>query len=148
MVYHSKLTRIFAYICAVIIVAVLVSGMWAAIYLTLVYFGCIQSNLHSNGLLLFIVYTALIYMGRVIYLLIRFLKTLRGKLIYDSIGVSFELNRESTYLEWQALTKSKAYADCQIFVLFDNDGKHIFSIWELATGYGEFRDAFTKNCGI
>lgn len=147
MVYHSKLTQIFAYICAVIIICVLVAGAWSTIHLTLVYFGFISSKLHSNEWLLVILYVALLYCVRVSYLLFRFLKTLKGKLSYDSNGVDFELNEKRIQFRWEALAKSKNYADCQIFVLFNEKGEHVFSIWELASGYRGFKDAFHVNSG-
>lgn len=142
MVYHSKLTQVVAAICGIIIGCIVLSGLYAVSSLTLIYLGLIDSNLHSNAWLLIIVYGCFFYCCRVMYLFIRFFRTIAGKISFDSENVYFELGNKSQTFKWKDLTNSKAHADCQIFCLFDNDKRHIFSIWELANGYKEFRESF------
>jgi hypothetical protein len=147
MTYHSSLTRIIAYICAVIFLGILLSGGYAVVYFTLIYFGVIDSELHSSGWLLLIIYGSFLYVLRVCYLFQRFMKTLNGKLNYDSLGVTFKLGEISNSYTWKDISLSKGHADCQIFVVFGPNGEHVFTAWELATGYQDFRKAFQENVG-
>ena len=146
-VYHSKLTQIVACICGAIIFLVVVGGIYAVASLTLIYFGVIESKLHSNEWLLLIVYGSFVYCCRVAYLFYRFFKTLKGIIKYDIEKVRFELNGQTTTFQWKELARSREYADCQIFTLFDSHKAHIFTIWEFASGYEQFREAFSDATG-
>jgi hypothetical protein len=147
VVYHTKFTQVIAGVCGVLFAAILIGGIYATVGLTLIYFGLIDSKLHANEWILLIIYISFLYLLRVIFLFWRFAKTIKGKLEYTSAGVIFELDGNKTTFEWKDLTKSKEHADCQIFVLLNDKREHIFTIWELANGYKDFRNAFTESKG-
>jgi len=147
MVYHTKFTQVVAAICGIVFAAILVGGVYATVALTLIYFGVFESELHSNQWILIIIYISFLYLLRVIFLFWRFIKTIKGKLEFDASGVIFEDNGNKTAYAWSDLVNSKEHADCQIFVLLNNRKEHIFTIWELASGYKEFRNAFSEANG-
>lgn len=86
--------------------------------------------------------------GKFAYLMFRFLKTLNASFTFDSNGISLTNNGSTTVYSWNELDKSKEFTSCQIFCLIDSKDQHLFSVWEYADGYAEFRQMTAEHIGI
>ncbi|XQF90133.1 hypothetical protein ACOBV8_17105 [Pseudoalteromonas espejiana] len=82
------------------------------------------------------------------YLLVRFLKTLKLSFEFDENGIALNSENEVQHYAWDELKNSKDYPSCQVFCLLSKDGNHIFSIWEYAKNYSEFRKMALEKIGI
>lgn len=146
MVIHSKSVQILAYICAVILIPVYIFGSLALFYATY------KSTLNSDILVtLFIAVVTIVVSSfgyKSMYLLVRFLKTLKLSFEFDENGIALNSENEIQHYSWEELKSSKDYPSCQIFCLITKDGNHIFSIWEYATNYSEFRKVALGKIGI
>jgi len=146
MVIHSKSIRIFAYVCAAVLIPVYICGSLALFYTTY------KSIPHYDFLItLFIgvVSIAASFFGlKSMYLLVRFLKTLKLSLEFDENGIVLNSASSLQIYSWDALKNSKDYPSCQIFCLIDRDGNHLFSIWEYAANYDEFREMVLEKIDI
>jgi hypothetical protein len=146
MVEHSKATRILAYVCALILLPVYVTGPISLIILTLKRF-----HIADKPTVIFLVFLSvgMTYLcGKYFYLLVRFIKTIKKKVTFDDNGVVIENNAQVQKYSWYELRASREYPSCQIFCLIDAGGQHLFSIWEYANGYREFRQKMHEEVGI
>ena len=146
MVAHSKFVQILAYISAVILIPVYVFGSIALFYATY------NSTLNPDVLItLFIATVAIVvsFFGyKSMYLLIRFIKTLKASFEFDENGICLNFQSNSQKYTWDALKNSKDYQSCQIFCLIDDSGNHLYSIWEYASNYSQFRKLALEKIGI
>jgi len=146
MVIHSKFVRILAYVCAVILIPVYTFGSLALFYATY------KSTLNTDFLVtLFIAVVSVVvsFFGyKSMYLLVRFLKTIKFHFEFDEIGIALDSENEVRNYTWDELRSSKDYPSCQVFCLIDRGGNHLFSIWEYAKNYGEFRKMALEKIGI
>lgn len=146
MVVHSKSVQILAYICAVILIPVYIFGSLALFYVTY------KSTLNPDVLVtLFIAVVSVVvslFGYKSMYLLVRFLKTLKLSFEFDEKGIALHSENEVQYYSWDELKNSKDYPSCQVFCLLSKDGNHIFSIWEYAKNYSEFRKMALEKIGI
>jgi len=146
MVEHSKTTRVLAYICAAILLPVYIIGPIALILMA----GKRLSNADASTL--FILAALVIGMtylcGKYFFLMVRFLKSLKTKMTYDDQGIALYKGSETKRYSWSELKASREYASCQIFCLMDSSKMHLFSIWEYARGYREFRKKMYEEVGI
>lgn len=146
MVQYSNSVQIMAYICGVILLPVYALGPLSMIYLS--------SNRIADGdwqtlIFLFFLCSALVYFcGKYFFLLVRFLRSLKFSFTFDSKGIVLCKNEQSSFYAWSDLKNSKEYANCQMYCLVDSNGEHLFSIWEYADNYQEFRDAALVHIGI
>ncbi|MGY0594546.1 MAG: hypothetical protein ACW7DP_12200 [Paraglaciecola chathamensis] len=146
MVQHSSLTQIMAYVCAVILLPVYVLGPLSMVYLST---GRIADGNWQNLLFLACICATLVYFcGKNFFLMFRFLKTIKVTFTFDSQGITLLENGNSTFYLWCDLSKSKEYSSCQIYCLIAPSGKHLFSIWEYADNYQEFRAESLEKIGI
>lgn len=146
MVEHSKATRILAYVCALLLLPVYVVAPISLIILTLKRF---HSADKPTVIFLVLLSVGMTYLcGKYFYLLVRFIKTIKKKVTFDDIGVVIENDAQLQKYSWHELRTSREYPSCQIFCLIDAGGKHLFSIWEYANGYREFRQKIHKEVGI
>ncbi|MBA6339363.1 hypothetical protein H4J57_19450 [Colwellia sp. BRX8-7] len=146
MVSHSKFIQILAYVCAVILIPVYVFGSIALFYATY------KSTLNPDILItLFIAVLAIVvsFFGyKSMYLLIRFIKTIKGSFEFDENGICLNFQSNSQKYTWDELENSKDYPSCQIFCLIDDSGNHLYSIWEYASNYSQFRKLALEKIGI
>ncbi|WP_158681404.1 hypothetical protein [Pseudoalteromonas sp. T1lg88] len=146
MVKHSKNIQILAYVCALILLPGYSLGSIAICYIT--YKSWISQELYI-AILLSAFSGFLIYFSvQNFYLLCRFIKTLKINLEFDHNGIILCENGANKSYSWNELKKSKAYPSCQIFCLIDVNGNHLFSIWEYAKNYSEFRKIALEKLGI
>jgi len=100
-------------------------------------------------LFLMCICAALVYFcGKYFLLMLRFIKTLKVSFTFDSKGIVLLENGSSAFYPWSYLSKSKEYSSCQIYCLIDSSGNHLFSIWEYADSYQEFREIALEKIGI
>lgn len=146
MVEHSKTTRVLAYICAAILLPVYIAGPISLILLS----GKRFSNADaSTVILLAALCVGMTYLcGKYFYLMVRFLKNIKTKMTYDNEGIVLRKGTETKQYSWNDLRASHEYASCQIFCLMDLSQQHLFSIWEYASGYHEFRQKMHDEIGI
>ncbi|WP_215399177.1 hypothetical protein [Rheinheimera oceanensis] len=146
MVEHSKATRVLAYICAVILLPVYVSGPIALILIS----GKRLSNADASTVfILAALVIGITYLcGKYFFLMVRFLRSLKTKMTYDDQGIALYKGSETKRYSWNDLKASREYASCQIFCLMDSSKTHLFSIWEYASGYREFRQKMYEEVGI
>ena len=146
MVSHSKSIQILAYFCAVILIPVYAFGSMALFYATY------KSTLNPDILItLFITIVAIVvsFFGyKSMYLLIRFIKTIKGSFEFDENGICFNFQGSSHPYSWDELKNSKDYPSCQVFCLIDSSGNHLYSIWEYASNYSQFRKLALEKIGI
>lgn len=146
MVIHSKSVQILAYICAVILIPVYTFGSLALFYATY------KSTLNPDILVtLFIAVVSVVvslFGYKSMFLLVRFLKTLKFSFEFNENGIALNSENEVQNYSWDELENSKDYPSCQVFCLISKDGNHIFSIWEYATNYTEFRKMALEKIGI
>lgn len=146
MVYHSKLTQLLAYICAVLLIPVYVSGPFIVLYLAVFKHSVAQWYVIVL-LLLFLSYVS--YIGvRNLCLLVHFIRYIKRRIEFDENGIKLIENSDSEYFLWEQLIGSKEYSDCQIFCLIDSQGNHLFSTWEYAQNYKKFREFAYSKIGI
>lgn len=146
MVEHSKATRILAYVCAFMLLPVYVAGPISLIILTLKRF-----HITDRPTVIFLVFLSvgMTYLcGKYFYLLVRFIKTIKKKVTFDDNGVLIEHDTQAKKYSWYELRASREYPSCQIFCLIDAGGQHLFSIWEYANGYREFRQKIHEKVGV
>ncbi len=146
MVQHSKSVQIMAYICGAILLPIYALGPLSLVYLSS---GRVSDgDWQTLAFLIALCIVMLYFGGKYFYLLVRFLKSLKVFFTYDSKGVLLVKNGYSKFYEWSELTNSKEYPNCQIYCLINSNGEHLFSIWEYATGYQEFRNVALEKIGI
>jgi len=80
--------------------------------------------------------------------LIRFIKTIKGSFEFDENGICFNFQGSSHTYNWDELKNSKDYPSCQVFCLIDGSGNHLYSIWEYASNYSQFRKLALEKIGI
>ncbi len=146
MVEHSKNTRILAYICA----AILVPG-FSVFPVTFIYFlfEANESEFNAKVAILLLLVFAVSYMsGKYLFLLVRFISTLKVTLTFDNNGIQANKNEKIVFYSWEQLKNSKDYPSCQTFCLIDEQKRHIVSLWEYATNYPQFREVAHDKLGI
>jgi len=146
MVQHSSSTKIMAYVCAVILLPVYSLGPLSMIYLSSKRIA--DGDWQTLLFLICICATLVYFCGKWFLLLLRFIKTLKVNFTFDSKGIVLTENGSSTFYPWSDLSNSKEYASCQIYCLIDSNGNHLFSIWEYADSYQEFREEAFEQIGI
>ncbi|MBA6303073.1 hypothetical protein [Colwellia sp. MB02u-14] len=146
MVNHSKSVQVLAYICGVILIPVYIFGPFALFYATYKSMGNPEMLV---TVFIAVLSLALTYFGfKSLYLIIRFLKTLKVSFEFNAKGIVLNSSDCSNHYSWSDLESSKDYPSCQLFCLIDNKGNHLFSIWEYATNYLEFREVALEKIGI
>lgn len=146
MVQHSKKIRVVAYICAVILMPLYIGGPLSMIYLSAKRIP--EADISTSMFLIAICGILTFVFGKFAYLMFRFLKTLKVSFTFDENGISLTNNGKTEVYSWSELEKSKEYTSCQIFCLIDSKGQHLFSVWEYADNYAEFRQMTAEKIGI
>jgi len=145
MVQHSKKIRVLAYTCAVILMPVYIGSPLSMIYISA---NRIPEADVSTSIFLVVVCGVLTFVfGKFAYLMFRFLKSLKVSFTFNESGISLTNNGKTDVYSWRELEKSKEYASCQIFCLIDSKGQHLFSVWEYADNYAEFRQMTADQIG-
>jgi len=143
---HSFSVKFLAYICAVILLPVFIVGPFAYPYLMIT--NDVRYELGALSFLILICAVLAFCCIKSFYLMIRFFNTLNYKIEYDEDGIILYKNTFIAKFKWNELAKSKEYRSCQIFSLIDGNGKHLFSIWEYASNYNDFRQEIRLKTGI
>ncbi|UAA40326.1 hypothetical protein KIH87_08325 [Paraneptunicella aestuarii] len=146
MVEHSKIVKLLAYTCGVLLIPAFLGGAVAIPYIMLT--NDVKYELWPLVFLTFLSIGIAIYFIRNFYLLVRFIGTINHKFEFDENGITMLRDSQAFHLKWEALKRSKEYKDCQIFCLVDESGKHLISVWEYASNYSYFREMAKEKLGI
>lgn len=146
MIYHSRNTRILAYICAIILIPLF--GL-SPIFLGYMFYPRLaNADIPTIAFMIIITLVVWAWLWRNLFLFLRFLKTLSVECELQGEGVVIDNKGVKSYYPWKTLSRSKEYADCQIFCLVTSEGNHLLSIWEYAYGYGAIRAEAKERIGI
>jgi hypothetical protein len=135
-----------AYICAIILIPLF--GLSPVFLGWMFYPRFADADLSTIAFMVVITLIFWAWFWRNLFLFVRFLKTLSVECELQGDGVVVKDRGNKSFYRWESLSKSKEYADCQIFCLVTSDGNHLFSIWEYANGYGAIRAEAKERIGI
>lgn len=146
MVEHSKIVKILAYLCGLLLIPIFLGGAVAFPYIMLT--NDVKYELWPLVTLTFLSIGIAIYFIRNFYLLARFISTINHKFDFDETGITLFRNADVCHCRWESLKHSKEYKDCQIFCLIEESGEHLISVWEYARNYSYFREMAQEKLGI
>lgn len=146
MVEHSKIVKLFAYLCGLSLIPLFLGGAVAFPYIMLT--NDVKYEIWPLVILTFLSIVIAIYLIRNSYLLVRFISTINYKFYFDETGIKLFRNADSLHFKWESLKLSKEYLDCQIFCLKEESGQHLISVWEYARNYKSFREMAKEKLDI
>ncbi len=148
MYHHPLLHKIFIYISSAMFFALAIGGAGLTAFFFLLYLGKIESDLHSNLILVMIIFVSWLYCIRCAYLASLFLRTINFKLTYDENGVEVEGSNNKIRFKWHELKNYKEYSDMDVLALLDANKRPIIMLWQYAPGFKKFVQKWIEKCGI